>query len=108
SVIGGVDCPGLSSSQCHRISSVWTPPNVVGTGAQYSESRVKAGDPVSTKVLVGATSTTTLVDTVEHPHGVPFTYFVVAQSDGTVSGSASKTITAVNDAPVANPDSYAT
>jgi hypothetical protein len=49
-----------------------------------------------------------LVDTEELPHGVMFNYFVTATfDDGTVSGPSNfATITAVNDAPMANADSY--
>ncbi len=49
---------------------------------------------------------TPIVDPTELPNGVPFTYTNAADygSKGTSLSFAS--ITAVNDAPVANPDSY--
>jgi hypothetical protein len=55
-------------------------------------------------------TTTTLTDTQELPHGVQFTYYIVAQFvDATRSGPSNFAIvTAVNDAPVANNDSYST
>jgi hypothetical protein len=95
----------------------WKAPNV-GTVVQYFVYRLQGATvtPISAgaKVQVGGSpvpgSTTTLIDTQELPDGVQFTYFVVARfDDGTLSGASNfATITAANDAPVANNDSYNT
>jgi hypothetical protein len=125
-VIGavGVDClappPALPPPlSLHRMRSAWKVP-VVGsdkvtlyTGYRAVGSTFNPG-PVTT-VQVGTPSlATNLVDNDELPDGVlnniKFTYSVTATfSDLTVSGysaSRSATITPVNDAPVAVPDSY--
>jgi hypothetical protein len=91
----------------------WKTPNV-GTVSTYSVYRVLGTTvtPQSTKVLVGGApvsgTTLSIVDNEELPHGVQYTYYIVASfTDAAVSGpSNSSTITAENDAPIANPDSY--
>ena len=102
----GVDCAG---APLHRIGLSWTGPNV-GTVALYHVFRV-TGTTVtinSQPVEIGTTAGTTFIDTEELPNGQPFTYYLKADfADGTHSGSSTfATVTARDDAPVANNDSY--
>ena len=103
----GVDCtPG--SSPLHRTRLEWKAPNV-GAVADYRLHRVMGATVAvgSTSVLAGTTSTMSIDDSAELPNGVQFTYFVRALfGDGGQSGASNfRTITAVNEPPVAVADS---
>ncbi|HEY7290006.1 MAG TPA: Ig-like domain-containing protein [Vicinamibacterales bacterium] len=112
-VIGIGACTG---GPFHRIRLDWTPPNV-GTVLQYAVYRSRTDDATQTRTLAGqvpaslGTASYSFVDPTELPNA-NFTYFAVAQftdADNTVSGPSNfVTILAVNDAPVANNDSYST
>jgi len=112
----GVNCVG-TSSPLHREKISWRAPNV-GDVSQYLVYRVQgasvnAGNaPTLTLVATiasaqGVTAYST-IDTQELPNGVKYTYFVRARfKDGNISATSNfVAITAVNDAPVANADSY--
>ena len=112
----GVNC-AATSTPLHRQKITWRAPNV-GSATQYLVYRVQG-----TSVNAGNASSLTVVatvppapgviayaaiDTQELPNGVNYTYFVRARfADGNLSAASNfVTITAVNDAPVANADSY--
>ncbi len=117
SVVGIDDqCDGLTPAECHRIRLDWKASHV-GSVYKYYVRRFE-GDtitPTSVVVDVGEVSFASgqvdyfLIDDEELPNG-EFTYFVVAEfNDGTMSNpSIFVTITAVNDTPVAEDDSYST
>ena len=114
--VSGAGCSG-ATTPFHRIRLTWQPPTV-GSVFQYTVYRVKTGDPITSRVLVGQTpsvlgaSSYSLVDTQELPNAL-FSYLVVAEfNDGpphTLSGPSNVvTILAINDPPVAVNDSYTT
>jgi hypothetical protein len=111
----GVDCTG-APTPLHRTRLQWEPPTI-GRVSRYRVYRVTGGSlTLNSPVLLIAevpSATRTLVDEEELPDGVLFTYFVTAVFDDEtphpVSGpSNTATIRAVNVAPVAATDTYAT
>jgi hypothetical protein len=95
----------------HRNKTSWADP-FVGDVTSFSVFRVPgAFSPASVQTLVSGSSVSSsirsLVDPTELPHGADFTYFVkTVFDDGNLNVSNLKMITAVNDAPIANNDSY--
>jgi len=111
-VIGTGTCTAASpnSPTYHRNRITWTP-STVGHVFQYQIQR-KRGAASSTNPYqpVGTAPTASFIDTEELPNG-DFTYRVKSEFDDATphqfSGwSQPVTVTAVNDAPVANPESY--
>ena len=98
--------------QYHRVELKWSAPNVDSTSvATYHVFRAKGFSQDVTPanaIEIGTSPTTIAIDGTELPYGQPFTYFVKAEfTDGSRSGASTfATITAVNDAPVANNDAY--
>src|SRR5262249_26115149 len=108
----GVNCAG-TPNPLHRRTISWHSPNV-GSVSQYLVYRVQgpsanAGSAASLTLLASVSgSTFSAIDTEELPNGVKYTYFVRAKfANGNLSNASNfSTITAVNDAPIANVDSY--
>ena len=112
SIVGlSTACTGLTPAQCHRIRLRWIPPDI-GVVTTYTAYRKPGGGGAAVQVgqvtaSVGQTEYF-LTDTQELPNG-PVTYFVVAQFGAVTGGPSNEvTITAVNDPPVANNESYST
>jgi hypothetical protein len=112
-ILGGVGPEACQNTggPLHRTQGDWKLPDV-GTVNSYDLFRME-GDvvtPASLRVLAATAQSpdTTSVDVTELPHGVKYTYFVVSRfADGSSSGASNFSIvTAINDAPVAVPDSY--
>ena len=115
------NCAGLTAAECHRIQLGWKPPNV-GTVVTYFVYRIRTDDPAQVKTLVGSVpaqsgqATYSLVDSEELPNGITFTYFAIAEFNDatattadTVSGPSNNAmVTAVNDPPVATPQTVTT
>jgi hypothetical protein len=93
----------------HRHLLTWKEPHA-GNVASYRIIRIPGAvfTPQSPKTLVGDNIPSTarsFVDQEELAHGAVVTYYLVANfDDGAVSTSNFTTVTAENDAPVANPD----
>ena len=93
----------------HRHLLTWKDPHA-GDVSFYRIIRVPGAvfTPQSPKTVVGDNIPSTarsFVDQQEHPHAGVFTYYIVTVfDDGTESTSNFSTVTAENDAPVANPD----
>jgi hypothetical protein len=109
---GCVEVPPFDP-QYHKRDTRWQPPSF-GHVVTNEISR-KRGNANSTYLysVIGMSSTTSSVDTAQLPNLVEFTYRVRTEFDDetphTFSGySKAVTVTAVNDAPVANADSYTT
>ncbi len=112
-VIGTTGCAAAQPFDplYHRVSLSWAAPTV-GQPVQYHVLR-KRGNAASSYpfVEVGTSPATTSIDTTELPNGVQFTYAIKAEyADVTphaTSGTSNpRTITAIDDAPVAVGDSY--
>jgi Bacterial Ig domain len=116
----GAGCTG-PSSPFHRISTSWNAtdvdPDLVVTYVVY---RFKTADGIASATAVGSVpgpasiptlaASYSLIDTQELPNG-SFTYYVIANFSGAAPGPSSPsnpliTLNVINDAPVANGDSY--
>ena len=95
----------------HRVYMTWKIPNVDNVSVTNYSVRRAAGARIaslSAGVPIGSPSALTFVDTEELPDGKPFVYWVQANFlDNSVSGVNNfVVIKGVDDAPVANGDSY--
>jgi hypothetical protein len=114
-----LDCSGLSPELCHRITVTWKATSVnPASVVQYLVYRFAAGeDPrsasfVATVPRIDEQIDYAKLDLQELSNG-SYTYFVIAEFQDPAGGpnffsgpSNFSTVVAVNDAPVANPDSY--
>jgi hypothetical protein len=114
------DCTTLGTADCHRVRVDWKASNSGLATGGYRIFRVMEGEADPVEITFDYTETLpgefTLFDTNELPNGVRFTYFVTALFDhdsdpdtALVESSESNpaTVTAVNVAPLANPQSVA-
>jgi hypothetical protein len=105
--------PAAGDPMFHRVYATWKIPSVDNVKNYLVYRQRGSTVPLnwqSTAVRVGAPATTSLVDTEELPDGLSFTYFVLAAYDDGQSGVSNFILIAkaIDNAPTANADSYAT
>jgi hypothetical protein len=106
----GVDCPAPQPSagdaDYHRVKLTWDAP----TFGAVTGYEVYRGTATMDPVLIGTATATTFIDSEELPNGVEFIYFVRPLfSDGSAGANSDTAVkTAIDAAPEAEDDSYAT